>query len=336
MAILGIESLVFGVEDLAEHTRFWTDFGLPLVSATEQESVFQVMSGSKVVVYRHGDARLPPMDPYAGDGVKETVWGVDTAAALEALVANVAVDRDVRRDADGTAHFVCPDGQPVALRLWQRRPIVSHASPVNTPGHYARFNQHRIWRKRAIPKTINHVVFFSQDYVASFEFYRDRLGFRYTDHSRGVGIFARADGAHEHHHIFWVNTDLPIAPDHFRFMHAAFGMDDIDEVMLGANIMRERGWVNASRNASGGISRHRISSALYYYCDMPGSAGEAEYHADTDYLDDNWVPRVWDFKFGALLWAHQMPPMFAGDNVPWDMQFDADSKSFDAFRKPKA
>ena len=38
----------------------------------------------------------------------------------------------------------------------------------------------------------------------------------------------------------------------------------------------------------GGLSRHRISSAIYYYLDNP-SGGEAEYPLSTrDYLDDNW------------------------------------------------
>jgi catechol 2,3-dioxygenase-like lactoylglutathione lyase family enzyme len=332
MSILGIESVVFGVSDLAEHTRFWTDFGLPVQRNAADESVFELASGSRVILYRHGDPRLPK-DPYAGDGIKETVWGVDSPASLEQLVANLAVDRPVRRDADGTAHCVADDGQPIALRIWSKRAVVSHSSPVNTPGNIQRLNQHRIWRRRAIPKTINHVVFFSPDYVHSFEFYRDRLGFRYTDHSKGSGIFARADGTHEHHSIFWVNTDLPIAPKHFRFMHIAFGVDDIDELMLGANIMEHRGWKNASMNSSGGVSRHRISSAIYYYCDMPGKAGEAEYHADTDYVDDNWVPRAWDFKFGSLLWSNNAPQIFRGDSIAWDMTFDREGASFELFRK---
>ena len=159
------------------------------------------------------------------------------------------------------------------------------------------------------------------------------MGFRYADRSKGTGIFARADGTFEHHSIFWVNCDLPIAPDHFKFMHIAFGCDDIDEVMLGANIMEAKGWKNASMNSSGGISRHRISSAIYYYCDMPGRAGEAEYHADTDYVDDNWVPRAWAFRFGSLLGSNNAPPIFRGDDIPWDMAFDADRRSFDAYRK---
>jgi len=333
MAILGVESVVFGVGDVAAHTAFWTDFGLTLEHGNAGEAVFRLPSGSRVIVLAHGDARLPSPDPFPGDGLKETVWGVDTAANLDAVAASLATEVAVARDADGTVRAVCPDGQPIALRLWAKQRVVSEASPVNTPGHYPRFNQHRIWRARAIPKTINHVVFFSQDYVASFEFYERHMGFRYIDHSKGSGIFARASGTFEHHSIFWVNCDLPIAPDHFKFMHIAFGMDDIDEVMLGANIMEAKGWKNHSMNSGGGISRHRISSAIYYYCDMPGKAGEAEYHADTDYLDDNWVPRAWDFRFGSLLWSNNAPPIFRGDNIPWDMTFDANRASFAPFRK---
>lgn len=333
MSILGVESVVFGVTDLAEHTRFWTDFGLPLESADGFESIFLLATGSRVILRSHGATGLPTPDPFAGDGIKETVWGVDTLQNLEEIAKSLASEVTVTRDPDGTIHCVCPDGQPIGVRVWAKRPVTSEASPVNTPGNLVRFNQHRIWRARAIPKTINHVVFFSTDYVGSFEFYERHLGFRYTDHSKGTGIFARAPGTFEHHSIFWVDCDLPIAPNHFKFMHIAFGCDDIDEVMLGANIMEAKGWKNESMNSSGGISRHRISSAIYYYCDIPGKAGEAEYHADTDYLDDNWIPRAWDFRFGSLLWSNNAPPIFRGNDIPWDMAFDADKASFEHYRK---
>ncbi len=335
MSILGIESVVFGVDDLDENTRFWTDFGLPLETRTSVESIFRVASGSRIILRLHGDPGLPSPDPFPGNGAKETIWGVDTDENLEKLVAGLSIDRTVTRDEDGTAHCVADDGQPIGLRVWAKKAVVSEASAVNSPGNIKRLNQHRIWRKKATPKTINHIVFFSPDYVASAEFYLKRLGFRYTDHSKGTGIFCRADGTNEHHSIFWVNSDLPIAPDHFRFMHIAFGCDDIDEVMLGANIMENKGWKNTTMNTSGGISRHRISSAIYYYCEIPGDAGEAEYHADTDYLTDDWVPRAWDFKFGSLLWANNAPPIFRGDDIPWDMAFDPDRKSFEAFRKKR-
>lgn len=331
MAIIGIESVVFGVDDVATCARFWSDFGLTPIAAEEGAQTFETVCGSRVVVMACEDARLPARN-FEGNGVRLTYWGIDSAASLEALVTGIETDVAVERHSDGSATFQAPDGQFVGLRVWHKRPVLSRPDAVNSPGHMPRFNQHRQWRKRALPKTINHVVFFSSDYVASYEFYRDKLGFRYSDHSKGVGIFARADGTYEHHSIFWVNGDLPFAPDGHGFMHIAFGMDDIDEVMLGANVMEKCGWANTSMNSAGGISRHRISSALYYYVDNP-NGGEAEYHADTDYLDDNWVPRAWDFKFGALLWAAKTPPMFAGDDIPWDMAFDADERSLEPFRK---
>jgi catechol 2,3-dioxygenase-like lactoylglutathione lyase family enzyme len=331
MAILGVESVIFGVDDVSTCGRFWTDFGLSPISLSDSEQVFEVMTGSRVIVMRNDDPRLPPRN-FEGNGIRLTVWGVDTQANLEQLAAKVAVDRELRREEDGAVFFQAPDGQHIGLRCWQKRRVVSKPDAINSPDNIHRLNQHRQWRHKAITKTINHVVFFSPDYVGSYEFYRDRLGFRYSDHSRGVGIFARADGTNEHHSVFWVNSDLPFAPGGHGFMHIAFGMDDIDEVMLGANTMEKRGWKNKSTNSSGGLSRHRISSAIYYYVDNP-NGGEAEYHCDTDYLDDNWVPRAWDFKFGSLLWSVNAPSIFRGDNIPWDMQFDADESSFAAFRK---
>ena len=327
MAILGIEALVYGVDDLDRCSRFWEDFGLTPVSRTADESVFEVASGSRVVLMRRGDARLPKAFSHSV-GVHETIWGVDSRATFDRMVADLKRDRTVHTDDDGVAHFEADDGMPFGLRVWNKRSVVSVTDPVNTPGTIRRLNQHRQWRQRARPKTINHVVFFVENYRASWRFLRDRLGFRYSDHSLGVGVFGRADGTNEHHTIFLLDCKLPVAPGKAGFMHAAFGVDDIDELMIGANYMERSGWANTSRNSSGGVSRHRISSAIYYYVDNP-SGGEAEYHADTDYLDDNWVPRVWDFKFGSLMWAHKVPPMFAGDNIPWDMRFDAKGESLE-------
>lgn len=334
MAILGVESAIYGVDDLDLCTRFFDDFGLTLVSRASDESVLEMASGSKVVLRKRGDPRLPAAYSHAV-GVHETIWGVDTQASLDRLVADLSRDRKVTRDADGTAHFFADDGMPLGLRVWTKRPVVSVADAVNTPGEIKRLNQHRQWRMRCRPKTINHVVFYVEDYVASFEFLRDRLGFRLTDHSKGVGVFARADGTFEHHSIFLLDCKLPVVPGNRPgFMHMAFGVDDIDELMIGANYMEKKGWVNTSRNSSGGVSRHRISSAIYYYVDCP-AGGEAEYHADTDYLDDNWIPRAWDFKFGSLMWAHKVAPMFAGDDIPWDTTLDPKGASLEPFRKSK-
>ena len=74
MSILGVETVVFAVDDLPRCTKFWEDFGLGLVSNDATESVFSVQSGSRVIVRKHGDSRLPPNN-YEGNGVRLTVWG---------------------------------------------------------------------------------------------------------------------------------------------------------------------------------------------------------------------------------------------------------------------
>src|ERR1044072_2733356 len=110
MSVLGMESVLFGVSDVAEHARFWTDFGLPVESVAEDEAVFRLASGSRVIVLRHGDPRLPSPDPFPGDGVKETIWGVDSAASLGQIAASIGQEVAVSRDAGGTVHCGCPGG----------------------------------------------------------------------------------------------------------------------------------------------------------------------------------------------------------------------------------
>ena len=50
---------------------------------------------------------------------------------------------------------------------------------------------------------------------------------------------------------------------------------------------------------------------------------------DTDYVTDNWIPRVWEFKFGSLLWATNVHELWQG-SVKMDMRFDPDGASITA------
>jgi hypothetical protein len=114
--------------------------------------------------------------------------------------------------------------------------------------------------------------------------------------------------------------NLLISPENPGFMHITFGLEDIDEMMLGVQEMKRKGWQKDGYNTKYGLCRHRISSAMYYYIDIP-SGSEAEYNVDTDYVDDNWIPRVWESKFGSLLWATNVHELWQGQ-VSLDMQFN--------------
>ncbi len=314
MPIIGVETALYGVEDLAAGTKFFEDFGLSLFHKSDTESHFKLEEGSNVILRPIDDPSIPA-SKYVGTGVKETVWGVDSEASLEALAKDLARDRELCRDADGTVHFLSDCGMALALRVFNRKKVTYAPDPINAPGHVNRFNQTRKWRRRALPKTLNHVVFAAVDYKASTKFFRERLGFRLSDHQKGIGIYMRADGAHEHHNLFIMDCNTPGIGGVPRFHHCNFGVEDIDELMIGANQLMAKGY----KPGFLGTGRHRISSALFSYWQCP-AGGEAEYGTDTDYLDDNWVPREWEFRFGTMIWMQSPPPFMQGE-IEWDVDF---------------
>lgn len=320
MAINGICSLVYGVDNIQECARFFADFGLPPASVTDDEALFSLADGAEVRLLPLGDARLP-RSRMVGTGVHEIVFGVDDAEAMQALLAGLQSDREVRVDADGTAHFLDDNGLAMALRVFTKKPIVSAPDPVNAPGRIQRLNTHRRWRRRAQPKTIQHAVFAVPDVRASFAFLRDRLGFRLSDYQEGVGVYARADGSHSHHTLFLMDAHAPFPgmDGQLRFHHANFGVEDLDELMVGANYMERQGWPRSQL----GLGRHRIDSALFLYLPCP-AGGEAEYGADGDAIDDAWVPRHWPVPlFGVAHYVHNLPDWLR-EEPAWDVRYLTD------------
>lgn len=323
MAIVGIERLVYRVDDVETSTRFFRDFGLVQEAGSFAGARFLIPEGSRVQLLSEGHPDLPDNSQVVGSGVHEVVWGVDCEDALEALADDLARDMTLRRDGDGCVHFVPPFGVPMALRVFAKRPVVSAPDPLNAPGHVRRLNQHRKWRRVARPKTISHVVFAVPDFGDAYQFMIDRLNFRVSDVQRGLGAYLRADGTNNHHSFLLLNANAPL-PDldgTVRFHHANFGVEDIDEIMVGANTMTRCGWEPSHL----GLGRHRIDSALFYYLPCP-AGGEAEYGADTDYVDDSWVPREWDQPlFGYAHFVHNLPPFLQQEPV-WHFNYMTDDQ----------
>jgi hypothetical protein len=77
MAILGVAKAVYGVDDLDKSTQFFTDYGLGLQEKTAQKTVFELEDGSQVILRKKDDPALPKAW-FDGNGVKETIWAVDT------------------------------------------------------------------------------------------------------------------------------------------------------------------------------------------------------------------------------------------------------------------
>jgi catechol 2,3-dioxygenase-like lactoylglutathione lyase family enzyme len=276
-----------------------------------------LVNGSRVVLHPLGHSALPRDSGIVGQGVQEVIWGVDSPSSLEALrlrleqVVEVAWDGEVLR-------FVAPFGVPMGLHVWTPKPVVCAPDPANAPGRVERLNRPRRWRRGATPRLIAHVVFAVPDYDSVYHFMVDVLNFRLTDRQLGFGNYLRADGTHNHHNILLLNANAPLpgADGKLRFHHANFALEDLDEIMISVNNMIRKGWAPSEQ----GLGRHRVDSALFYYFKSP-AGGEAEFGADADYVDDNWVPREWTNPlFGYAHFVHNLPPFLLRE-PEWRFQY---------------
>jgi hypothetical protein len=293
MPVIGVESVVFSAADPGEQIRFFEDFGLE-GRRHPGGADFALPEGSRVLVRRADDPSLPP--PFLpGDGPREVIWGVDTQTSLDEIEAELRRADDVSKDESGTLRTVDPNGLRIGFRLFQRKPIEPYMSIENTQTNRPRWNVARRLYDRACPKVIQHVVFSVPQIDPALDFYVKRLKFRISDVIRGRGVFLRCEGRNEHHNLFLVARPL-------GFHHLAFGLDSIDELMMGANHMQRKGWTSEY-----GVGRHRASSIVFCYLSNP-TGGEIEYAADGDYIDDSWVPNLWEPVYSNQYWMAGSPP----------------------------
>lgn len=315
--INGVESIVYGVENLDLCVRYFTDFGLPLIEREEGRSaLFELEEGSSVIIRPLADAVVSGQQ-LVGYGVQQVIWGISDQKHFDRAVAKLSKVGELTFASDGTARFFDCDGIAMGLRLYPKKAIWGAVDPVNSYGNINRMNTHRKWRLKANPKTIQHVVFQVPDPEASWAWYRDNLDFRLSDIQQGFGIFARAPGANDHHNIYWLKADLPFPglDGKTRFNHVNFGVEDLDEAMVGANYMERRGW----QKSIWGLGRHRIASSVFLYLPCP-AGGDAEYGTDSDMLDDSWVPRTWNARFGTMSFMHNLQPWIF-DEAPWEVGY---------------
>lgn len=316
MAINGIATVVYGVDDFSESVRFFEDFGLPLYKKTENFAHFKVAQGSSIHIRLLDDPWFQE-SKQMGIGVQECIWGVDTQESFDELLTDLRRDHEITVDADGVARFVTHFGQAIGFKVWTKKTYFSAPSPSNSPGRVNRVNELRKWIRRAIPSNIQHVVWSFPDVNETMDFYRDRLGFKLSDVQIGVGVYLRGGGAQEHHNIFIADATSKVLgfDGTIRFHHVNFGVEDIDELMVGKIYVERRGWPKSSW----GLGRHRISSGAFLYLKCP-AGGEAEYGADIDVLDDRWVPRIWEASFGSNIFMHNLP-VFLQEEVEWNIGF---------------
>jgi len=122
MNILGPDSLVFGVDDVAGCVQFFTDYGLMPVDVSERGGRFEAADGTSVVIARRDDPTLPP-PMETGSMLRKTIYGVADRQALEAIAAELGRDREVRRLPDGSLEAADDMGFVLGFQVSVRRRI---------------------------------------------------------------------------------------------------------------------------------------------------------------------------------------------------------------------
>lgn len=280
MSLIGIEKLVFGVDDLDLCKKFWRDFGLTEVEDSTEHAIFACASNAKVEVRDTNDPVLPP-PVIDGPGVREIVWAADSLKSVADIANELSKDRDVQVDDDGTVHAIGPEGLGIGFQKTKRVPLEDAGTKYNAPWKEERFDQPAKFYECATPQHLAHAVFYINDLEGTPKFYQERLGFKLTDAYTDRGCFLRCDAAVDHHNLF-----LIYMPPNKGFHHTAFEVRDIHEVFGGGLRMNELGWKTHL-----GPGRHNVTSAYYWYFRNP-SGGAAEYGFDTDRVTDAWVPRT--------------------------------------------
>jgi catechol 2,3-dioxygenase-like lactoylglutathione lyase family enzyme len=275
MGIVGLERIVYGVEDLPLARRFFTEWGL-----TPEGDIFRAGDGTGIELRAKDDPGLPPaVEP--GSTCREIIWGVEGIAALEALAARLETVTTVRRGTDGRVSFIDPAGFGVSLVATARQPLPAVEIAVNTPERRARLDSVGTFYRQASPRRLGHVVLQVPDIAAVERFYRETLGFWVSDRYPGRGVFLRGRAVADHHQLFLLQS--PDGAPHFH--HLAFEVHDIHEVFGGGLAFAERGWETHI-----GPGRHVISSCYFWYFKSP-CGGAVEYFADMDWLTAVWQPR---------------------------------------------
>ncbi|MCC7101410.1 MAG: VOC family protein [Rubrivivax sp.] len=280
MNIIGLDSLVFGVDDLAACAQYLVDYGL----RDAGNGRYEALDGTAVVIANESDTALPKA-PASGCSLRKTVFGVADAATLDAIAEELGRDRPVRRLADGSVESHDDDGFVLGFQRTVRRPVGTPGELSNAPGAPIQRAVNTLGVNAAAPqirpRTLSHIVYFVPDAAKSEAFYVRRLGFRCTDRFTGVGPFLQPAGTLDHHTHFLIG-----APPHMQGVeHFTFHFGGPTEVLLNGSRFVEKGY-----QSFWGPGRHQFGSNWFWYFNSPFGC-RVEMDADMDLHDTAWQPR---------------------------------------------
>ncbi len=290
----------FSAPDLDKMEAFLNDFGL---ARAHRDATTLYMRGQGTDPFVH----VTHLGEPGFAGVAFRARSADDLAAL-------AKSQDTKVEAlDGpgggkVVRLKDPDGfnvEVVAAREAVSPAALPPARPVNDARMQPRKNApKRVGQGASHIKRLGHAVLNVSNFRASEAWYKERFGFITSDEIKlspefALGAFMRCDCGDQpadHHTMFLLGTGTP------KFNHAAFEVVDMDDLMSGHDLLKERGY-----EAQWGVGRHILGSQIFdYWRDPWGNV--LEHWTDGDLMTANWGSReATPQDLMGVQWGMKMP-----------------------------
>ncbi len=294
----------FAVPDMGTMERFLLDFGF---AVAERQDGRLFMRGYEGTPFAHVSEQASE-PAFLGFGI----W-LRSEDDLRRLAASEGVTVEKLEGPGGglVARLRDPDGFVVEA-IGGQQPAQALPAPPSEPWNQGgTYPRQGVWRRvekgPSHVRRLGHVVLGVSNFARSEKWYKERFGFVTSDEIRpapetAIGAFMRCDRGEEpcdHHTLFLL--ERPIPPG---FMHAAFEVRDLDDLMAGHDFLVRKGW-----DHQWGIGRHKLGSQVFDYWRDP-YGNEVEHWTDGDQLvtrDGGGVATLPDLL--GVQWGMEMPPL---------------------------
>ncbi|MEZ6002284.1 VOC family protein [Hyphomonas sp.] len=307
--IIKIEDIAhvrFAAPDLGEMQAFLEDFGLSC--STHNGRLYGQGSGGHP--FLHATETGEPA--FKALGLRaESMEDLEALAKAEGLAIEALDD-------PGGGHVLRltdPDGFRVEVIAGQQMAAPADAladGPHNNASARPRIREAvRLSQGPSHVLRLGHAVLNVSDFRVSEKWYKERFGFLTSDEielapGTAMGAFMRCDRGDQptdHHTLFLAQLPQPVG-----FLHAAFEVAHLDDLMLGHAHLKSKG-----RDQAWGVGRHIMGSQVFDYWRDPWGH-ELEHWTDGDLFTAADPPNKMPFtSLLAVQWGTPHP-MMAGES----------------------
>jgi catechol 2,3-dioxygenase-like lactoylglutathione lyase family enzyme len=294
----------FRAPDLSVMSAFLLDFGMIALTSSPSRVAFR---GHGTEPFVHMTDLGPP--GFAGFGVR-----LSSRAELEALAAHDGVKIEPFDGPGGgeVVRLIDPDGfvvEAVAGQAMAAAIATPTGEPWNEDGAYPRQSKpRRVAARPSHVQRLGHVVLGVTNFRRSEAWYKERFGLVTSDEIQpapdvALGAFLRCDRGDQpcdHHTLFLLERGGAPA----GFMHAAFEVAGLDDLMAGHDHLDAKGYSH-----QWGVGRHILGSQVFDYWRDP-FGHEIEHWTDGDQFvtaDGGGVASMGDLM--GVQWGMPMPPL---------------------------